>query len=241
MIPIPFFPIRISTEGNKDLEAEEAVSIELGYRGNLHETFSLDVAGFYTEFEELSGIGFGGVFVDDDPRPHLVIVTRFVNAISWETWGGEVSATWRPVDELRVVATDGLFEANIDFGGTIPPTADGAFDLPGMNPEQQVGLRTWLDLPDDLVPVVVEDYVRGDVRIGWHPLENLGDQRRGPEPLRGRAPGVHQHPGDDPDPGAPDLLRQGRPDLLRSTAGSPPPAAGGANGGGAPRAPRAPP
>ena len=192
VIAIPFLPpVVLQTLGNKDLESETSDSFEAGYRAEVHESVFLDVAAYYTTYDDLVGFGITEPFFENEPETFLVIPNQTNNEISWETWGVEATVQWKPTDGFRLGVNYTYFDGEIDFGAALQVPPDAAFELPSMNPSHQVGFRAGLDLPHDLQAdlhlfvvdelriespfqtVTVDAYTRLDLRIAWSPVEEV--------------------------------------------------------------------
>ena len=94
-------PVGLVTAGNEDLESEELIAYEAGYRFS-RSNLSADVAVFYHDYKKLRDNGLGEVEVRyfDDP-PHLVQPTVFNNEGESGDYGLEASVAWQTGHWLR--------------------------------------------------------------------------------------------------------------------------------------------
>lgn len=102
-LPVPA-ELRLGT--NPDLDAEDALSYELGYRAQLTTPLSVDLSLFYTNYDSLRGAGLkaitcpSGASVTDLPpcflfEPGVIVEVMVVNAPGGNTRGAEVAFDWQ--------------------------------------------------------------------------------------------------------------------------------------------------
>ncbi len=178
-------PLLFQTVGNPELDAEELLAYEAGYRGQLQPGLTLDVAVFYNDYDKLMSSEFNPVpEFRIDPVPHLIFQSINGNQLYGETYGLEASTEWQASERWRISASYSLLEMNLRAR---PGSMDlfSADFIEGSNPEQQFQVRSYLDLPHDLefdttlywvdrLPAQnVEDYLRLDLHLGWQPTPNL--------------------------------------------------------------------
>lgn len=174
--------ILVQTFGNSDYTSEELLAFELGYRVQPVEWLSVDLAGFYTIYDNLRTAEPGTpIPVLDATPPHIVIPFQFDNQMSGNTYGVEIASTWRPLDIWRLHLNYSYLKLELHPDRTsAEPVADER-----RSPRHQVQLRSLLELPwrlqfdtsvffvDRLPKLVpsVPSYVRLDLRLGWRPTE----------------------------------------------------------------------
>lgn len=162
--------------GNPDFEPEEVLSHELGWRTRVGEHTSLDLTGFYNDYEHLQSVE-----LDDDGS-----ALTFGNEIVARAYGAELGIDVDVSSDWRIRAGYGYFE--MDFRAH-----SGSFEeldadwRDAMIPEQRVNLRSYYDLSDevelDLGLYWVDRsstfffenpaYWRVDARLGWRPTEDI--------------------------------------------------------------------
>lgn len=175
-------PILVSGSGNPDLQSEELIAYEVGYRLQVARQWSGDVSAFYNKYDELilpvAGLP---VFAPAPPPPHLVIPSTNENSAGGHTYGVEVSTRWDVTADWHLMASYSWLGTRFE---TASPVLQGS-------PEQQFQLRSTLDLPAHLelsgalfyVDQVqapygsglarVPSYVRLDVGVVWRPTSSL--------------------------------------------------------------------
>jgi iron complex outermembrane receptor protein len=174
--------------GNEDFAAEELLAYELGYRWQIKPALFIDVAAFYNSYEGLSSLEIGEPFIDpSDGRTVYPVENR--NLTDGNARGVETLLTYTPLRRWRLTASYAFVDLNIDPHGT--DENRGKF-FEGATPEHQYGLRSFLDVTEDLqvdvlwrhidavrsIPDIVTgegipNYSQLDVRIAWHGWEQL--------------------------------------------------------------------
>jgi len=152
--------------GSPDLEAEDMMAYEIGYRAQPTDAFSWDVAAFYNNYRDLIAFAAAG------PTSFL-----FVNGRSAETCGVELSAQWQPTEWWRLSGWYSYFRAN-------PSDALDPINNGGLSPNNQAWLMISRDLPCDVefdvlgryVDIVpganASNYISLDLRLGWRPSDS---------------------------------------------------------------------
>lgn len=122
--------------GNTDFESEQALVGEFGWRHRFNQSFSIDLATFYAEYEKLRGLRSASTV---DPSVFAVS-----NEGAGESYGAELTAIWLPRDNWRIWF--GYSYLNVDFAA-VPGSTD--FSIAGANeldPEHQVKIRSSWDI-----------------------------------------------------------------------------------------------
>ena len=183
LTPVPGTPglMDFVSYGNPHLKSEDVIAYELGYRMELTKHLSLDVAGFYNDYDHLiAPSSVNTSFVGGAPS-YLLVAATYENAGSADSYGVEVSARWDVTDHWHLMANYSWLEMQLGFDS--PYLESG--------PAQQAQLRSALDLPwhcelngvvsfvdQDTAPYSVSQmsipsYVRLDVGVVWHATPNL--------------------------------------------------------------------
>ncbi len=162
--------------GNTELKPEQVVSYELGYRTQVTPRVTVDVATFYSVYQNLIRTDSLSPFVETSPAPtHLVIPSRYQNTTGGRTYGTEVVAAWQATAAWRLTA-------NYSWLGIRATPPNGVFGG-GFDPKHQFRIRSQYDLPHNLqwdtgIYYVsslsangVPDYTRVDTRLAWKATE----------------------------------------------------------------------
>ena len=184
--PRPGLPLPVQNifVGNDNVVSEELDAFELGYRVEVTPELSFDLAAFYNRYEKLLGIIPGPPIFVTSPQPHIQVPLPYDNSGRGETYGMELTAQWRPLDSWKLTANYSLLHMQMQPDG-------GAASSSG-SPQQQVSLRSYLELPwnmelncaayfvDQLAPFQLSGnyfdipaYFRADIGLIWHASSSL--------------------------------------------------------------------
>lgn len=173
-------PSVFALRGNTEMKSEDLLAYELGYRLKATDKLFVDVAAFYNVYDDLA---------TNEPLPTEFLGTvnnfpsQLQNRMSGEAVGVEVATTWDVFDFWRVKAAVSWFEMDLFLDPGSQSTS--STNANGDSPQVQVNLRSYLDLPrgweldtalnyvDELRGLGIEDYVRLDLRLGWHASKNV--------------------------------------------------------------------
>jgi iron complex outermembrane receptor protein len=189
----PFFAIGA---GNSDLDSENLVAYEIGYRAQLGSKIALDLAAFYNDYDDLMCSEVGRPFVDISSRPiNFGIPAKAVNGMKGETYGLELSIDYQLCDWWQIQAWYSYLQ--IQLHANSPGSDSGLEAQEGTSPHHQVSFRSMMNLPRDLeldvwfryvdslsgtkMGTVINDTIRAgvasyvslDIRLGWKPREDL--------------------------------------------------------------------
>ncbi|HEY8239875.1 MAG TPA: TonB-dependent receptor [Kiritimatiellia bacterium] len=152
-----------------DFDSEELVAYETGLRMSPAKSLLLDLALFYNDYDNLSSFENS---------------TSLENMTFGNAYGSELSATWQALDWWQVVLNYSFFKMNLDVddGSTSGPAAEGTEEA---DPEQQVGLRSFMELTsslqldlglrfvDELESRDVPEYLVADGQLIWKAARDL--------------------------------------------------------------------
>ncbi len=190
----------ISVYGDKDFKSEELLAYEIGYRSQLHDNFSLDIALFYNDYKNLRTQEPETPIVNPLVKPVEIVVPVSVgNNMSGETFGAEIVANWQASDTWRLTGSYSWLKTQLHHHGSNGDLIGE--DDENTTPEHQASLHSYIDLPYDLEwdttlfyfsrfylnpDIPVPAHLRCDVRLGWNPtpvwelsvkVENLFDDQ----------------------------------------------------------------
>jgi iron complex outermembrane receptor protein len=173
----------VVSQGSSGVENEELIAYELGYRVRPSDTTSLDIAGFYNDYDNLVTADAGALSTRLDPALHNLQPLVLENGLEGVAFGGEIAGTWQVSDTLRLSASYGYLQ--VEFDNDSGGSAEIAEALEGVDPEHQGVVRAaWDPAPgwtvdaalryvDDLPSLRVDDYLGLDLRVGWRPTAGL--------------------------------------------------------------------
>jgi iron complex outermembrane receptor protein len=167
----------VSLFGSRGMESKELIAYELGYRVQPHDRVSLDFTAFYNIYDRQRSIEPGGTRTPAPPP--LVIPFTINNLIHGETYGFEVASTFQLTDWWRVRANYSYLKIDLHMSKGAVSNPFQLNHSEGDSPQNQVGVRSHMDLPynfefdtgvryvDSLPNRGVGSYIVGDARIGW--------------------------------------------------------------------------
>jgi iron complex outermembrane receptor protein len=168
----------VSLFGNPNAESETLIAYELGYRIEPARQLSFDFTGFYNQYDKLLRFVTNSSYVQG---PVVVFPQTIENAGSAETFGCELSSQWKVTDNWRLLAGYSWLHVNLNPNA---PAFQG-------NPQNQLQLRSYLDLPWNLEfnaagyyvdqqvaaaglgTTTIPAYFRLDLGLIWHPTKSL--------------------------------------------------------------------
>ncbi len=176
----------ISLFGNDDLESEELIAYEAGFRYQITPGLSLDITGFYNKYDNLITLDVGTPYPEISPAPlHLVTPLTIVDKMKGETYGVEIAASWNPWDFWKLAAAYSYLQIYLHNDGSVPDALFNVEGFEGNSPHHQLSLQSrmdlfdnfeldlWLRYVDNLPNMGIPSYVTLDARIGWHISDNL--------------------------------------------------------------------
>lgn len=166
MPPLVPFPMPIAASGDDDVKATELIAYELGYRAQLAQRLTFDIAGFYHDYNDVMCL---------HPVGGNPLVNRFGNKGTSESYGVELATTWQVADNWQLAGAYTFTRAQ----------THGHAEEEDTFPQQSANLRSHLNLTDDLefnaavyfvdeIPYYdIPAYVRLDLGLTWRPRPNV--------------------------------------------------------------------
>jgi iron complex outermembrane receptor protein len=175
-------PAVLTLFGDQDIGNQHVLAFDWGYRVQVVERLSVDLAAFYNHYRDLNSIDPAPPFLVTAPAPaHYVFPQDFGNQTHGKGYGAELSVGWQVTNLWKLSA--GYSYLGLKFRPN-PGTPDAVPELDaGTNPRHQVQLRSQWNLPrhlefdqslffvSKLASQQVPAYTRVDFRFGWHPYE----------------------------------------------------------------------
>ena len=178
ILPVPDPGVPVYVVGNNHYGSEDVLAYELGYRFNYRNRWSLDIATFYNDYDELRTM-------DPVTSPPADILLDFDNKMTGETWGLELAGQWqvRPGWRLNLTYTwlnmalhldNGSMDQVSESAGDASPTSSAAFwsrlDL-GNRLQFDSALRYMGAIAVNGIDI--DSYVELDLRLGWEAVPGL--------------------------------------------------------------------
>jgi iron complex outermembrane receptor protein len=181
----PLFGL-VQITSNPNSRPESALSYEAGQRIQIHRQLSLDASAFYTVYQHLLGQqNTASYFVPESGTQlaHVVIPILDSNVRHGTSEGIDLSATRSANSRWKL--TGGYSWLRIHALAYPGVASSGEVTNGGTSPQHQYQVRSNLNLTrtlqldtaaffvSKLPGVQVPSHLRGDVRIGWRPMDRL--------------------------------------------------------------------
>jgi len=179
--PTTGVPGIVTVNGNRDMETEDLIAYELGYRVQVNERTSVDIATFYNDYSHLVATEVGNPEINLSPTPSFILPVTLTNGDGADAYGGEIAIDWRALDWWRFVGwysylqikSDGQEDASTSG---IIPGQDEEKDSPVnqfaisslLTVTKDVEFDTFLRYVDSVPGRGVGSYVSVDVRLAWN-------------------------------------------------------------------------
>jgi iron complex outermembrane receptor protein len=177
-------PVAIKILGAADTGNEAVQDFEAGYRLQAARHLSIDLATFYSKYNDVQTLIAGAPFFQTDPPPpHVVVPLYFSNQMHGRGLGAEASVSWKVTSQWKLAGGYSFLGLRLDPN---PGSANPSPEVPaGTSPRHQFQIRSQWDLPrhlefdqsiyfvDKLTSLAVPAYTRVDLRFGWRLAENM--------------------------------------------------------------------
>ena len=171
--------------GSRELESENLLAYEAGYRWQATSRLSFDLAGFYNVFDDATSAQLGQIEVEMSPSPpHLLLPVVINNANAQRSFGAEGSVNLNLASWWKLSAAEAWQQMRqINVVGVSGDSLGRQFSLE--TPHQMFNVRSTFLLPRNvefdvgsyyvsrLLEQQVPSYVRLDMRLGWRPSPQL--------------------------------------------------------------------
>ncbi len=185
--PTPMGTMTSHLHGNKDFASEVALAYEAGYRWLPNAVFSLDIAGFYNDYQDLYSLALEQNGQNDD----LILV----NGVNGESYGVEVAGQYQPTTWLSFNLAYSYLEMDLATADATNDTEAVPNFIEKASPQHQISLRSsvalvenwqvnfWLRYVDEITArnrvnfvasdIPVDDYFVFDLNLIWKATEQL--------------------------------------------------------------------
>lgn len=187
--PIPF---ATTINGNPEMDDEDVIAYEIGYRVQPFESLTLDFALFYNDYKNLRWgvanevicqpaslpIADPGCFAFGPPDYAELPIT-WINQANQDTKGIELAATYNATEWWRLYGAYSFLKISGDGPGSQPfskgeDSPEHQFSLrSNMNIGNTLNLDIWARYVDELQIQEVDSYVGLDIRLAWQALPSL--------------------------------------------------------------------
>ena len=172
--PVYVFPRYV---GNPDIISEDLVAYELGYRTQVNDKFSYDIALFYNVYDNLINFQAGPW---QPYGTNFIAPLNFMNGMTGETYGIEISADWAITDRWRISPCYSFLHMQLHS-----PARRTVEQTEGLSPCNTAYLRSYYQLSenwqcdmafryvDNRPTMDIPSYITMDLRLGWTPSERF--------------------------------------------------------------------
>jgi iron complex outermembrane receptor protein len=147
--------VAIASRGSHNMESEILVAYELGFRMIPHERVSIDIAGFYQDYDRLRTVSQQP---PDLSGPIIISPYKITNWAEGRSYGVETALTLRMSPRWRLRLNYSYLSTRIEVRDNAPPQTFPDV-LPEANPEHQASLWSSLDLPHGIELDAITRYV----------------------------------------------------------------------------------
>jgi iron complex outermembrane receptor protein len=159
--------------------SETLMAYEFGIQARPFDRFSLSLATFYNEYDELRNRALAGF----TPGVPPTFNASLENGLTGESYGVELGPVWQLADWWRLQASYTWYKLNLHV---MPGhTSVQSLMIEGASPQHQFSVRSALDLPgnvqfdagvryvDQLAALGVPSYIAMDLRLAWQATKQL--------------------------------------------------------------------
>ena len=177
-------PIRVVLQGDKEVEAENLLAWELGYRAEVARGISVDLASFYHAYDDLRTVELATAYLDTTATiPHIDLPFKGKGKMEGESYGIETVVEVRPSPGWQVEATYTYLQMELRLDEDSRDLGSDA--LADESPDHQWALRSAVDLHpnlelylglryvDELNGLDVGSYADLDARLEWRVFPGL--------------------------------------------------------------------
>jgi len=170
--------------GNEDLESENLIAYEIGYRTKLSDKLHIDTTAFYYDYDNLIANSSGYPYMENTPSDYYVIPFYYSNSMDGDAHGLEISADWEVAKQWRLKTSYCYLKTRLRPDDDITNALKTEYEDKS-NPGNQFSIHSsmdifrdiefdlWLRYVDSLTENNVESYTALDARISYKPIDNL--------------------------------------------------------------------
>ena len=174
--------VEVALMPNADLPSQKLNAFELGYRIQVSEVLSADLATFYNKYKQLYGVVAGAPSFEMDPFPHVLAPLNWESSLVATSYGAELEANWRPTSSWRLTGTYSWLHLRVrpdPILGTGSPAHQWSLrSYTSVSARLEISaLIAYVDRIESLKTVTqtaqIPSYVRFDAGLVMHPTDAL--------------------------------------------------------------------
>lgn len=177
-------PTGVVSQNNRNLDSEELLAYEIGYRVKPTSRVSVDAAAFWNHYENLRAYETGAPIFTGAPPSPILIPQNPENHLDADSYGVETSVNVNVTDDWRLSGSYSFLQicAHRHSGSMDVNTEQGLEDNSPRNQAQihsyyRLGKHVDLDASayyvETLNALDVPSYVRVDLGATWHPTKDV--------------------------------------------------------------------
>ncbi len=179
-------PVLISLFGGDNLQSEELIAYEIGYRAEVAKRFSVDATAFYNDYDRIIGSSPGTPFPETrEFPPHLVLPLDLANVGAGYNTGFELAADWRPTQDWRLRMAYSYLYSDFENQAGEPIYNQGNQSQVSLfsswNPRDDLDLDVWWRYVNAYSTPTLSASGRAEIdafstvnlRLGWRPRKDL--------------------------------------------------------------------
>jgi iron complex outermembrane receptor protein len=142
-------PVLLTLFGNPQVDNEESVDYEMGYRTTVSQKLSIDFTAYYNNYSHQETSEPSTPFLVNTPSPHLVLPLITENLMHGETHGTEIAVNWKATDRWTLSPGYALEQIHMHLAPTSQDTTSVS-GAQGSSPVNASQLRSYLALAPGL-------------------------------------------------------------------------------------------
>jgi iron complex outermembrane recepter protein len=172
--------LRAAFVPNNNFKSEKLIAYELGYRNQVTENLSADVATFYNDYERLQTFAFQPIIpvTNGIDPPHFLLPVQFTNDMKGRSHGLETAINWMLDENLKIALNYTWLQMSMT---ALVPTQESVELL---YPDYQFGLKVFWNINDNWtldtssihvaeLPAGVDAYTRLDINLSGQLTKSL--------------------------------------------------------------------
>ena len=176
-------PIYATYSGNPNSRSEKLIAYEAGYRIQVKDTLSFDVALFYNDYDSLQTFEPEAPIVVNETPGYTLMPYVIGNEMEGHSYGGVLVTKWQPMPNWRLEFHHSALRLQLHAGAN---SGDNMSEvLPDNSPENQSAVHSFVNLPNNLslygglryvgrLPnQQVSGYTAFDMTLQWQARENI--------------------------------------------------------------------
>jgi iron complex outermembrane receptor protein len=172
--PNSILPMVVAVQGPGNLQAEVLMAYEAGLRIKASDLFTVDLTGFYNNYQRLIGVETSTPQVVPGSPIYVLVANTLRNKDRGETWGGELAADWQIAEPWRLALAYSYINVS-EMAGERPPSHQVSLRSQ-LEPAKNVELDLWgryVGSSEDYQKNTLSAYLNLDVRLGWKPAKTV--------------------------------------------------------------------